>query len=152
MGEGGRTCGWPWGTRERGVYFFCLLSLPLTFRLLFELSPFFLPLSAAALLISTHLSPTSPHLLCISQHLVHCLSLSLAVLSWQATGQSPLPSKDDFVSLRPRQGWGLWPVTDSADGRSRMVAWMSRYRYAIPSHITLNWEQCRERRKGWIGE
>lgn len=57
-----------------------------------------LPLSARSLPISTHLPPPSPPL-CISQHLVHCFRLSLAVRRWQAKGQSLPPSKDDFVLL-----------------------------------------------------
>lgn len=83
--------------RADEVYFLCLLFVPWTFRILFELSPF-LYLSRPTLLISSHLPPASLHL-CISQHLVHCLRLYLAVLSWQAKGYSPPPSRDDLVSL-----------------------------------------------------
>lgn len=99
-GRDRETCDWPWGTRERGG----LLSLPLVCAIDLQ-APFltfsvFLLLSAD-ILISTHLPPPFPHLLCISisQHLVHCLRLSLAVLSWQVKGQSLPPSKDDLVLL-----------------------------------------------------
>lgn len=87
------------GHKGRGdeVCFLCLLSLLLTFRILLELSPF-LSLFLPSLLTSSHLPLASLHL-CISQYLAHCLRFSLAVLSWQAEGQSPPPSKDGLVSL-----------------------------------------------------
>lgn len=46
------------------VHFLSVLSVPLTFRVLLELSPF-LSLFLPSVLISTHLPPASPHL-CIS--------------------------------------------------------------------------------------